>query len=320
MSNNDREKRMKRLLITVAVAGVVCISLVLVHYHQQGQEHSDGRRLHFLTSDTVMNSADWEDDVLSSQAERLQQAQNKEPKLTYIGMETVNNLLGDDRYQEFKIRFEDFLKTNGTEKCNQITLASPDVISDQAQIICYLQADDKDKSIYQFIYRYGNDSYTFIEVDEIPEVQQEIQQTTAGAETQDSSTGQTEENQTARTGNNKTNSQAQTNTDNASDSSQSSNTSVRNASAETSDETYHTVNGVQFENMDIYEMLSEKAVDLFTKDVTNHWSSIGEDRRLIKTTVPEKNGSKVTFTCTFPDGNDSFQVTLDLNQEIFSYS
>ena len=317
---SNKEKKMKQLLITVAVAGVVCISLVLVHYHQQGQEHSDGRRLHFLTSDTVMNSADWEDDVLSSPAERLQQAQNKEPKLTYIGMETVNNLLGDDRYQEFKIRFEDFLKTNGTEKCSQITLASPDVVSDQTQITCYLQTDDEDKSIYQFIYRYGDDSYTFMEVDKIPEVQQEMQQAEAGTNTQDPSSDQTGENQTAGTRNNGTNSQAQTGAGNASDSTQSSNSSAGNASAETSDETYHTVNGVQFENMDIYEMLSEKAVDLFTKDVTNHWSSIGEDRRLIKTTVPEKNGSKVTFTCTFPDGNDSFQVTLDLNQETFSYS
>ena len=83
---------------------------------------------------------------------------------------------------------------------------------------------------------------------------------------------------------------------------------------------YHTVNGVQFENMTIYDTLSEKAVDLFTKDVASHWSKTGEDRRLVSTTKPEKNGSKVTFTCTFPDGGDSFDVTLDLNTEAFSYS
>lgn len=320
MANNDKEKKMKRLLITVVVAGAACISLVLVHYHHQGQENQNGRRLHFLTSDSAMDSAGWEDDVLSSPAEELLQTQNEEAKLTYIGLETVSSLLGDDRYQEFKIRFEEFLKTNGTEKCSQVTLASPDVISDQTQITCYLQTDDEDKSIYQFIYRYGDDSYTFMEVDEIPEVQLEMQQAAAGADTQDPSGDQTGENQTGGTGNNGTNSQTQTGAGNVSDSSQSSNTSPGNASAETSGETYHTVNGVQFENMDIYETLSEKAVDLFTKDVAEHWSLTGEDRRLIRTTVPEKNGSKVTFTCTFPDDGDSFLVTLDLNRETFSYS
>ncbi len=317
---SNKEKKMKRLLITAAVGGITCISLILVHYHQQGQEAAGRGRIHFMSGETVMESEGLEEGILSSPTENLnQKRQVNEPKLTYIGLETVSSLLGDDRYQEFKVRFEEFLQTNNTGKCSQVTLASSDVISDQTQITCYLQTDDEDKSIYQFIYRYTDDSYTFMKVDKIPENQQEAVKQASTSETQDADASQSQSEDPTADAHDSGN-QSQTSTGGSTGSRQSANTAAESASSETTNNAYHTVNGVQFENMDIYETLSEKAVDLFTKDVTAHWSSIGEDRRLISTTVPEKNGSKVTFTCTFPDDGDSFQVTLDLNQEIFSYS
>jgi len=314
MPKNEKETKMKRIIIIAGVAVVACVVLFLGISHHRGKTDNNDGRQHFSWNKDTSLSSEQEGSFLTQKEDEAQSGK------TYLGLESLRETLGEKKYQTFKSECDSYLATSGAPECETVALAWPEIESDDEKISCYLQTDDEANSLYQFIYRIADESYSFVTVDELPygDVNPEIPvQSEEQSHEQDSSDAAQNENTT----DNKATQSASQNNDQTNSAASGSDTSTSQSSSNSSTSSkYHTVNGVQFENMEIYEMLSEKAVDLFTKDVTNHWSKTGEDRRLIGTTKPEKKGSKVTFTCTFPDGGDSFDVSLDLNKETFSYS
>lgn len=326
MEKKRREKKAKRILLIAGSAVVAGVILFLSYSHQKGKAEGNDRR-HFLSWNKEVDLiSDASEETLLSVPKR----DTVEKQKLYLGMEGLHEVLGDERYQTFQERFEKTLEDIGASDCNTVMLALPDITADAEQVSCYLQTDDADQSLYQFIFRYLDESYNFVIIDALPDTEinpspSELKkdQTEPGSAS-DTDQKKTEpksdntENENADQAGQGGNADTPKATEKTGENNQTATGSAEAANA-TAEKQYRTVNDVQFENDAIYDVLSEKAVDLFTKDVTAHWSSIGEDRRLIRTTTPQKNGSKVIFTCTFPDGGDSFTVTLDLNTETFSY-
>ena len=403
------KEKMIRFILCVSVAALIAgVVVFLVISHQKGKASGKKNSFSigsFLGTEETVQDETAEFSAAEETGESVTENDQEESQKMYIGMENLKNLLGEDRFAQFKIRFEEFLSEQQVGEFETVALALPDVLSDQEQISCYLELDDEVGSLYLFVYSYANDSYNFQQIEKLPEKltsNEEEKQTNGNEERTDFNTGNpsnksgknqnsswnndessSEKNQDAsgKNSENKTASEkknggknqnvtkkkgsktgseksqesdrkpvkkksssagekSKTEADQMTESKKESSANPGSSSKQETDTTkaaeptqrsgssgttttvsdYYIVNGVKFANVKIYDGLSEKAVDLFTRSVKRYWSSIGESRRMIRTTKPKHKGSKMIFTCIYVEGGDSFTVTLDLNKETFSFS
>ena len=313
---------LKKLLIIIIIAGGAALGFFLWHSHKVGIEQ--GRNEHHWLKDLLGENSEplsALDEGLSADEEQFpgwEGEKNTDVKVekNYVSFDQVSTILGNERFQKFKTAFE----TDEYVSATNFTEATlyPDVIDNGSdKLTFYVFTNDDAGSKYEIHYYYGDDMFEISPVSEFP-TQNDVRDEATETELQDEMTDEDVE------GDGDVTYTPPASTGSSTGATSSSTSSSANTSSNTTQETvevknYYTVNGVQFDNVVIYEVLSDEAVNLFTNQVTSWWSSNGENRRTIRTSKPVKNGSKVTFTVEYVEGSGSFQATLDLNKESFSF-